>query len=90
MRRFVLSIIIILSGFSYGCYQKDIVPPGQIGQRRPVQQRPDQQRPDQQRLEVESGAVTDDTNVHYTGKYCMVCHEQTPRKGNKFLKYGDD
>jgi hypothetical protein len=85
MRRFVLSIIIILGGSCYSCYQKDIVPPGQIDQRRPVQQHPNQQG-----LKVESGAVTDDTNVHYTGKYCMVCHEQTPLKGNKFLKYGED
>jgi len=100
MRRFVLSIIIILGGFSYSCYQKDVMPPDQTDQQRPVQQRPvqqrpdqqrpDQQRPEQQRLKVESGAVTDDTNVHYTGKYCMVCHEQTPRKGNKFLKYEED
>ena len=74
MRRFVLSIIIILSGFSYSCYQKDITPSSQIDQRRPVPQRPDQQR-----LKVESGAVKDDTNVHYNGNYCMGCHEQTPR-----------
>jgi len=90
MRRFVLLIIIILGGFSYSCYQKDIVPPGQIDQRRSEQRRPDQQRPDRQGIEVESGAVTDDTNVHYTAKYCMVCHEQTPRNGNKFLKYEED
>jgi len=85
MRRFVVSIIIILGGFSYSCYQKDIMPPDQTDQRRPVQQRPVEQS-----LKVESDAVTDDTNVHYTGKYCIVCHEQTPREGNKFLKYGDD
>ncbi len=36
-------------------------------------------------------AVTDDTNVHYTGKYCAVCHEKTPEKGGEtFLKYGGD
>ena len=80
MRRFVISTIIILGGFSYSCYQKDIAPLDQI----------DQQRPVQQRLKGESGAVTDDTNVHYTGKYCMVCHEQTPQNGNKFLKYEED
>jgi hypothetical protein len=90
MRRSVLSIMILLSGFSYGCYQKDIVSPGQIDQRRPVQQPLVQQQPNQQGLKVKSGAVTDDTNIHYTGKYCMVCHEQTPLKGNKYLKYGED
>jgi hypothetical protein len=100
MRRFVLSIIIILGGFSYSCYQKDIVPPDQTQQRRLDEPRADlrrldqrfldERRPDQQRLKVEGDAVTDDTNVHYTGKYCMVCHEQTPQKGNKFLKYEED
>ena len=39
MRRFVLSIIIILGGFSYSCYQKEIMPPDQTDQQRPVQQR---------------------------------------------------
>jgi hypothetical protein len=90
MRRFILSTIIILSGFSYSCYQKEVVSPEQTGQRRPVPQRPVPQPPVQQHLKVKSGAVTDDTNVHYTDKYCTVCHEQTPRKGNKFLKYGGD
>ena len=90
MRRLDLLIVIVLACFSVSCYQKDIVPPGQINQRRPVQKSPVQQLPAQQSLKGESGAVTDDTNVHYNGKYCMVCHEQTPQKGIKFLKYEED
>lgn len=100
MRRFVLALIIMLSGSSYSCYQKDIVPPDQTQQRRLDEPRADlrrldqrlldKRRPDQQRLKVASGAVTDDTNVHYSGKYCRVCHGQTPQKGNKFLKYEED
>jgi len=32
--------------------------------------------------------VTDLTNIHYTGKYCEVCHEKRPLKGGqKHLKY---
>jgi len=34
--------------------------------------------------------VTDDTNVHYSVKYCLQCHEKTPKKGSAFLKYGGD
>lgn len=31
------------------------------------------------------------TNIHYTGKYCSECHEQTPVEGgNKYLKFGGD
>jgi len=90
MRRFVLSIIIILVSSSYSCYQKNIVFPDRTGQRRSDQRREDQRRPDEHRLKVESGAVTDATNIHYTDKYCTECHEQTPLNGNKFLKYGED
>jgi hypothetical protein len=90
MRRFVLSIVMILSGFSFGCYQKEVVPPGQLHERRPIQKPPVQQLEEELRLKVEPGVVTDKTNVHYTGKYCLVCHEQTPQKGSKFLKYEED
>ena len=35
--------------------------------------------------------VTETTNVHYTGMYCMECHEKTPVKDkNKSLKFGGD
>jgi hypothetical protein len=35
--------------------------------------------------------VTEDTDVHYSGKYCTECHEKTPRKGGEtFLKYNGD
>jgi hypothetical protein len=35
--------------------------------------------------------VTDDTNLHYTGRYCNECHARIPRKGeNIFLKFGGD
>ncbi len=35
--------------------------------------------------------VTDDTDIHYTGKFCSECHEKTPEEGgNKFLKFGGD
>ena len=90
MRRFILAIIIILSSFSYSCYQKEVVSPEQTGQRRPVLQPSVQKPPVQQVPKVKSGAVTDRTNVHYSAKYCTVCHEQTPREGNKYLKYGGD
>jgi len=85
MRKFVLAIIIILGSFSYSCYQKNIVLPDQTYQRRS-----DERRSDENRLKVEGEAVTDATNIHYTGKYCTECHEQTPVNGNKFLKYGED
>ena len=36
-------------------------------------------------------AVTPETNLHFTGKFCAVCHEKTPVKGGRnFLKYGGD
>jgi len=35
--------------------------------------------------------VTEDTDVHYSGKYCTECHEKTPREGGEtFLKYNGD
>ncbi|HDH52990.1 MAG TPA: hypothetical protein ENH24_00720, partial [Nitrospirae bacterium] len=38
-----------------------------------------------------SATVPENTDIHYTGKYCSVCHEKTPVKGgNKFLKFGGD
>jgi len=37
-------------------------------------------------------AVPDEnTNIHFTGKYCSECHERTPVKGgNPYLKYNGD
>jgi len=35
--------------------------------------------------------LPNDLNIHYTGKYCNVCHEKNAKKGeSKFLKYGGD
>jgi hypothetical protein len=35
--------------------------------------------------------VTDRTNVHYTGKYCDVCHEKKPEPGGeKYLRFNSD
>jgi hypothetical protein len=35
--------------------------------------------------------VSEDTDLHYTGKFCAECHEKTPEKGgDKFLKFGGD
>jgi len=35
--------------------------------------------------------VTEKTNVHYTGMYCMECHEKTPVKDiNKSLRFSGD
>ena len=40
---------------------------------------------------TETETVTEDTDVHYSGKYCTECHEKTPRKGGEtFLKYNGD
>ena len=75
MRRFVLSIIIFLWSFGYICYQNGIVFAGNENQNRP---------------RIENKDVTDTTNIHYSGKYCTVCHDQIPRNGKKFLKYGED
>jgi len=75
MRRFALAIIIISAGIGYSDRHRDIV-------------FADEKIPDNSMLVSE--AVTDTTDVHYTGKYCLVCHEQTPRQGVKLLKYGGD
>jgi hypothetical protein len=38
-----------------------------------------------------SSSLSEDTNVHFTGKYCDECHEKTPKKGEEtYLKYGGD
>jgi hypothetical protein len=35
--------------------------------------------------------LTENTNIHFTGKYCNVCHERTPVKGgDPYLKYNGD
>ena len=35
--------------------------------------------------------LTPNTNIHFTGKYCYVCHERTPVKGgDPYLKYNGD
>ena len=41
---------------------------------------------------VTAPAVIDEnTNIHFTGKYCSECHEQTPIKGgDTYLKYNGD
>lgn len=40
---------------------------------------------------LDSSPVSEDVDIHYTGKYCSECHEQTPDEGgDKFLKYGGD
>jgi hypothetical protein len=75
MRRFALAIIIISAGIGYSDRHRDIV-------------LADEKIPDSSMLVSE--AVTDTTDVHYTGKYCTQCHEQTPRNGAKFLKYEGD
>ncbi len=39
----------------------------------------------------EEVVVTDNTDLHYTGRFCSECHEKTPLEGgNKFLKFGGD
>ncbi len=36
-------------------------------------------------------ALPDDTNLHYTGEYCLECHEKIPEKGgDKLLKFNGD
>lgn len=38
-----------------------------------------------------ANSISEDTDIHYTGKYCEACHEKTPKKGGeKFLKFGGD
>jgi hypothetical protein len=44
-----------------------------------------------QEKEEPAGTVTEDTDIHYTGKYCTECHEKTPQEGgDKFLKFNGD
>jgi hypothetical protein len=39
----------------------------------------------------EPTVVDEHTNIHFTGKYCNVCHERTPVKGgDTYLKYNGD
>ncbi|MBI4682030.1 MAG: hypothetical protein HY757_02885 [Nitrospirae bacterium] len=38
-----------------------------------------------------ANSISEDTDIHYTGKYCEACHENTPKKGGeKFLKFDGD
>ena len=40
---------------------------------------------------TESTVVSENTNIHFTGRYCSECHEQTPVKGGDiYLKYNGD
>jgi hypothetical protein len=40
---------------------------------------------------TEPAVLTENTNIHYTGRYCSECHEQTPVKGREiYLKYNGD
>lgn len=42
-------------------------------------------------FEFENDDLTPDTNIHYTGKYCNECHEETPVEGGKrYLKFNGD
>ncbi len=75
MRKFALAIIVISAGIGYSYRCGNIV-------------FADEKIPDNS-MRV-SEAVTDTTDVHYSGKYCTQCHEQTPRNGAKFLKYEGD
>jgi hypothetical protein len=39
----------------------------------------------------EPAVVNENTNIHFTGKYCSECHQQTPVKGGPiYLKYNGD
>jgi hypothetical protein len=41
--------------------------------------------------DVHKGDVTEDTNIHYTGRYCSECHFQEPIEGgDPYLKYNGD
>lgn len=41
--------------------------------------------------ETSIGALPKDLNIHYTGRYCLACHEQLPEpKGDPFLKFSGD
>ena len=90
MRRFALLIIIILSSFSYSCSQEGMVSPVKINRHRFEKHRLEQHHLEQHGSVVSPGKVTDATDIHYSSKYCTVCHDQTPRNGNKFLKYKED
>jgi hypothetical protein len=40
---------------------------------------------------AEPTVINENTNIHYTGKYCNLCHERTPVKGGPvYLKYNGD
>lgn len=52
---------------------------------------------DEAEVETQSGRseapaeVDEDTNIHYTGRYCDECHYQRPAEGgDKFLKFNGD
>ncbi len=41
--------------------------------------------------EKKESVLPNDTNLHYTGKYCLECHEKTPQEGeDKLLKFNGD
>ncbi len=41
--------------------------------------------------EKKDRVLPNDTNLHYTGKYCLECHEKTPTVGeDKLLKFNGD
>jgi hypothetical protein len=38
-----------------------------------------------------TGTLPKDTNLHFTGKYCLECHEEIPEKGeDRLLKFNGD
>ncbi len=38
-----------------------------------------------------AGTLSKDTDIHFTGKYCLECHTKIPKEGGeKFLKFGGD
>jgi hypothetical protein len=40
---------------------------------------------------AEPAVIDENTNIHFTGKYCSECHERTPVKGGPvYLKYNGD
>jgi hypothetical protein len=52
----------------------------------PVQTVPETQTP-----AAEPAALNENTNIHFTGRYCGECHERTPVKGgDTYLKYSGD
>ena len=34
--------------------------------------------------------IDENTNIHFTGKYCGQCHEKIPDKGGAYLRYNGD